>query len=201
MKQIERASIMRIVSDLVKADAIIDMQEIEFLNEVRQKYGIKREDEVMADTLTLADALQMLKDMSEGLKKDVLGDLRGMALSDNDCPRDEAICLLAIIACLTEQLSEHSTVYSIELPGDIKLDNSQVLYIEGEYYKETNREIIAHYREIVNELRLVGLNFVFIPEVCEHYRSLSRYLINGNKSSLHWLDRCPSARKPRETWI
>jgi len=61
MKQIERASIMRIVSDMVKADAIIDMQEIVFLNEVRQKYGIKREDEVMADTLTLADAFQTLK--------------------------------------------------------------------------------------------------------------------------------------------
>ena len=33
MKQIERASIVRIVSDLIKADGIIDTREIEFLDE------------------------------------------------------------------------------------------------------------------------------------------------------------------------
>ena len=174
MKQIERASIMRVVSDMVKADAIIDMQEIEFLNGVRQKYNIKREDEVMADTLTLADALQTLKDTSDSLKQDLWGDFRGMAVSDNACSREEAMYLFSIVACLSGTLSDNATVYSVELPENIKLDNSQVLYIEGEYYKETNREINVHYREIINELRLVGFNFVYIPKVGEHYRSLSR---------------------------
>ena len=174
MKQIERASIMRIVSDMVKADAIIDMQEIEFLNGIRQKYSIKSEDEIMADSLTLADAFQTLKDISESLKQDLWGDFRGMALSDNACSREEAMYLFSILACLSDNLTEYATVYSIELPENIKLDNSQVLYIEGEYYKETNREINAHYREIINELRLIGFNFVYIPKVGEHYRSLSR---------------------------
>ena len=174
MKQIERASIMRVVSDMVKADAIIDMQEIEFLNGIRQKYSIKSEDEIMADSLTLADAFQTLKDISESLKQDLWGDFRGMALSDNACSREEAMYLFSILACLSDNLTEYATVYSIELPENIKLDNSQVLYIEGEYYKETNREINAHYREIINELRLIGFNFVYIPKVGEHYRSLSR---------------------------
>ena len=85
MKQTERASIIRIVSDMVKADAIIDMQEIEFLNGIRQKYNIRREDEVLAETLTLADAFQMLKDTPESLRQDIWGDFRGMAVSDNAC--------------------------------------------------------------------------------------------------------------------
>ena len=174
MKQIERASIMRIVSDMVKADAIIDMQEIEFLNGVREKYSIKREDELLADTLTLADAFRTLKDTPDSLKQDFWGDFKGMALSDNACSREEAMYLLAIVACLSDKLSDNSNVYSVELPDNVKLDSSQVLYIEGEYYKETNREIAAHYREIMNELRLVGLNFVYIPKVGEHYRSLSQ---------------------------
>ena len=134
MKQIERASIMRVVSDMVKADAIIDMQEIEFLNGVRQKYNIKREDEVMADTLTLADALQTLKDTSDSLKQDLWGDFRGMAVSDNACSREEAMYLFSIVACLSGTLSDNATVYSVELPENIILDNSQVLYIEGEYF-------------------------------------------------------------------
>jgi len=173
MKQIERASIMRIVSDMVKSDAIIDMREIEFLNGVRQKYNIKREDEALAEKITLATAFQTLKDVSESLRQDVWGDLRGMALADKACSREEAMYLLTIAACLFENLSGNSTVYSVELSENIKLDSSQVLYIEGEYYKETNREIIVHYREIINELRLAGFNFVYIPKVGEHYRSLS----------------------------
>lgn len=174
MKQIERASIMRVVSDMVKADAIIDMQEIEFLNGVREKYSIKREDELLADTLTLADAFRTLKEIPESLKQDLWGDFKGMALSDNACSREEAMYLLTIVACLSDKLADNSIVYSVELPDNIKLDSSQVLYIEGDYYKETNREITAHYREIINELRLIGLNFVYIPKVGEHYRSLSQ---------------------------
>lgn len=44
MKQEERTSIMRIVSDLIKADAIIDTREIKFLMSIKEKYGIKRDD-------------------------------------------------------------------------------------------------------------------------------------------------------------
>ena len=47
MKQIERASIMRIVSDMVIADAIIDVREIEFINSIKNKYSIKKEDEIL----------------------------------------------------------------------------------------------------------------------------------------------------------
>lgn len=173
MKQIERASIMRIVSDMIKANAIIDMQEIKFLNDIRQKYSIRREDERMADSLTLSDAFQTLKETPESLKQDIWGDFRGIALSDNACSREEAMHLLAIVACLSDKLSERADVYSVELSEKVKLDNSQVLYIEGEYYKETNHEIASHYREIINELRLIGFNFVYIPKIGEHYRSLS----------------------------
>ena len=165
---------MRIVSDMIKADAIIDVVEIDFLNGIRSKYGIKREDEAMADSLTMADAFQTLRYAQDSIKQDLWGDFRGMALSDNACSREEAIHLLAIIACLSDRFSENSQVFSVELPDNITTDNSQVLYIEGEYYKETNRDIIIHYREIVNELRLVGLNFVYIPKVGEHYRTLTK---------------------------
>lgn len=96
-----------------------------------------------------------------------------MVFSDNTCSREEAMYLLAIVACLSDKLSERSEVYSVEVSENVKLDNSQVLYIEGEYYKETNHEIANHYREIINELRLIGFNFVYIPKIGEHYRSLS----------------------------
>ena len=48
MRQSERASIMRIVTDLIEADGILDTREIRFLETLRSKYGIKKEDEVRA---------------------------------------------------------------------------------------------------------------------------------------------------------
>lgn len=178
MTKLERASIMRVVSDMIKADAIIDMKEIGFLNGIRQKYNIKSEDEIMADTLTLAEAFQILKLIPDSMKQDIWGDVKGMAFSDNSCTREEAMYMFTIIACLFGKLSESSTVYSIILPDNITFDNSQVLYLEGEYYKETNREIANHYREIINELRLIGFNFVYLPKVGEHYKSLSQDELN-----------------------
>lgn len=174
MKQIERASIMRIVSDMVKADAILDLQELDFLEQIRCKYGIKKDDEVLADTMTLADSFETLQTSSKSLTQDLYGDLKAMALSDNYCSREEAMNMLAVTACLTDQLSEQAHVYSIDLPLGVTVDGSQVLYVEGEYYKDTNHEISSSYREIVNEWRLIGLNFVYIPQVGAHYRSLGK---------------------------
>lgn len=53
MKQIERASIVRIVSDLIKADGIIDTREIEFLDVLREKYAITKEDEILQNHVLL----------------------------------------------------------------------------------------------------------------------------------------------------
>ena len=44
---------MRIVSDLIKADAIIDTREIKFLMSSKEKYGIKRDDERYVSNMTL----------------------------------------------------------------------------------------------------------------------------------------------------
>ena len=173
MKQTERTSIMRIVSDMIKSDSIIDTREVEFVNGIKQKYNITQEDEIAADSITMSDAFHVLQDANESLQQDLWGDLQAMALADNACSRQEAMYLLANAACFSKRFSGISDVYSIELNNGIRVNNSQVLYIEGEYYKETNREITTFYREIINELRLVGLNFVYIPKVGEHYRSLS----------------------------
>ena len=72
MRQSERASIMRIVSDLIAADGIIDAREIIFLDSLREKYGIKKEDEVAAASYTFAAALNELLLADDSLKHDLL---------------------------------------------------------------------------------------------------------------------------------
>ena len=44
MKQNEKARLMRVISDLIQADGIIDIQEIEYLENLRTKYKIMPDD-------------------------------------------------------------------------------------------------------------------------------------------------------------
>lgn len=101
MRQSERASIMRIVSDLIEADGIIDAREIIFLDSLREKYGIKKEDEVAAASYTFAAALNELLLADDSLKHDLIGDFNQTAMSDNYCAREEALLILALRCCMT----------------------------------------------------------------------------------------------------
>ena len=57
MTKKERASIIRIVHDIIRADGIIDMREMASLDALRMKYGIERDDEVAACENNLSYAL------------------------------------------------------------------------------------------------------------------------------------------------
>lgn len=85
MKQEERTSIMRIVSDLIKADAIIDTREINFLMSIKEKYGIKRDDERYVSNITLSQAIRILPQfgMKYPLKNLVISIIFRIFVGDN----------------------------------------------------------------------------------------------------------------------
>lgn len=172
MKQAERASIMRILVDLVKADGIIDVGELSFLKTLCEKYAIGKEDEVLAASYTLSVAIETLKETSETLRRDLLGDFMQMAMSDNFCAREEALLILALKCCLTTVLAGTASVLSIEM-GNLRFVPTQIFYVESEYDKSINQQISEHSREIFAEARLAGFDFVYLPYVAKHYQSIA----------------------------
>ena len=169
MRQSERASIMRIVSDLIEADGIIDAREIIFLDSLREKYGIKKEDEVAAASYTFAAALNELLLADDSLKHDLIGDFNQTAMSDNYCAREEALLILALRCCMTINMGSSVTVLSIDT-SEIKFEDTQILYVESEFDKKINEQIQNSYREICSEIRLAGFDFVYLPKIAEHYQ-------------------------------
>lgn len=171
MKQTERASIIRILSDLIKADAIIDTREIEFLYSIKLKYSIKKEDEILGASYTLSDALSVLSNSSDSLKQDLLQDLIETSLSDNFCAREEALLMIATKMCLST--TEHSAQIISMNTSNIYIEPTQILYVESEFDNDINWELNESYREIKAEMRLAGFDFVYLPKIAEHYRSIS----------------------------
>lgn len=173
MKQTERAGMMRIMSDLVKADAVLDVREIELLDSLKQKYSIKRDDEVLAASYTLAEAFQALVDLPRSFKSDFVGDLYGISLSDSYCSREEALLLFAAKLCLTLNVNNSVRLLSIDT-SNLYIEPSQILYVESEFDSDVNWEINEKYREISSEIRLAGFDFVYLPKIAEHYRSIGK---------------------------
>ena len=140
MKQEERTSIMRIVSDLIKADAIIDTREIKFLMSIKEKYGIKRDDERYVSNMTLSQAIRILVQAPENLKRDFLNDCMNIALSDDYCARTEALIIVSLLATITNRLNVDADVVSVEHNG-FAFENTQMLYVESREDKLANKII------------------------------------------------------------
>ena len=91
MKHIERASIMRILADLIEADGIIDTRELTSLDKLRIKYAINQDDEKLSASYTFADSLQILAKADSNIKHNLLIDFESVAMSDIFCAREEKV--------------------------------------------------------------------------------------------------------------
>lgn len=172
MKQEERASIIRIVSDLIKADGIIDTREIDYLDDLRERYGITKEDEIVAESLDLAKATRIVSFIEESTRHSIMNDFNRVAMSDDFCAKEEALLLVALRLVLTLNTPYETSILSVD-SSLFSFDESQIIYLESRFDEITNNQMNLSYREISAEVRLSGFELVYLPKVSEHYCSLA----------------------------
>lgn len=173
MKQSERASIFRIVTDLIKADGIIDTREIEKLDSIRERFAIKKEDAILGSSYTFAYAIRTLLDSPKSLQHELTATFTELAMSDNFCAREEALLLVALRLCMCLSLNnKECKVISMDT-STVNIDPAQILYVESDFDNDVNWEINEKFREIMAEVRLAGFDLVYLPKIAEHYRTIS----------------------------
>lgn len=172
MTKAERASVMRIFADLIKSDGVIDMREMTILDELKKKYGITKEDEVAAASCTLKDAVGIVSAFADIIRYELVADIKRVAMCDDFCAREEALLLTGLRLTLLPKHSDGISFLSIDTPDQV-FESSQILYVESEWNDDINGQIKRFYREICTEVRLAGFEFVYLPNVSAHYRSLT----------------------------
>lgn len=170
MNKNERSCIMRIMSDMIKADGIIDSREMDSLSSMMAKYNVKSDDKTDSESITLSDAVRTLKSKSSSLSHDMLGDVTNLAMSDKFCAREEALLLIALTYSFSDDTQ--ADIISITSP-EVFLPNGQILYVESSFNEDVNSTISSHYVEIAAESRLAGFDFVYIPQIIKHYQQLN----------------------------
>ena len=169
MRTEERISICRRLTDLIKADLVIDSNEMQEYAKLCESYNIRREEEIKASSITLSDAVNILKKSDRGLQRDLIGDFCELSMSDGFCARPEALLLIGLSRCLEDP---NSTAQIISIPQPVfNVAFGSVLYIESSTNEELNRIINENFRTLFKECQVVGFNFIYVPKVIEHYKS------------------------------
>lgn len=167
MKASERAAIVRILTDMIKADQIIDQREMQLYASQKEHYGITRRDEIEGADLTLGQAVDVLKQMTHAEQQALLGEFDDMTVSDNFCAREEALLMTALHFCFNRPELECDLLsYVVE---EAWLDARQVLYVESHHDRRANAAIRHNLRTISQELTICGFDFVYLPQIVNHY--------------------------------
>lgn len=172
MKQKEKSAIVRLLSDLIKADTVIDTREIDLFEKICSRYNIDvPETLVEAQKLTLSEALSALEALSASERRTLVEDLENIAIADGKCEPEEALLLLA----LRGVIQGNGEGYLDSCPAVTNnIAPFTVFYVESDYDKETNEAIITNYRTIENEFRLAGFEFVYIPRRAQAFKEIQK---------------------------
>ena len=164
----ERIAFARIISDLIEADFIVEEEEMESFDRIRNEkdFSITMSMLSEAKTMTFAEAVGTLQALRDEAKKSRIREkLQHMSLSDGTCVPLEALQIMAV----NYALDGKAQVFSIP-EGSSFIENMKVIYIENEDHTPTDAYIRQHYRAISNEFRLAGFNFVYIPQIADDYK-------------------------------
>lgn len=179
MKDIVKPAFIRWLTDLMKADNIVALDEIEYLEEVCQDYSISQLDIEKSLSLSLADACNIILEHSRKRERtEILNKLKGLSLSDGACAREEALLILALSYCLDDTTKDTSSMISFK-SAHIDFTDSQVLFIEPHEDEVINGMIQLQFKSILNEMRIGGFDFIYIPSIAEHYRRTNKPLLRN----------------------
>lgn len=102
MTKEQRTAIARIISDMIKADNIIEESEIRDMKKLMSEYSISHQEMSDARKIRFSDAVNSLKELSMKERKVFFDNIYDIALSDNICVPREALLLIALQYCLIE---------------------------------------------------------------------------------------------------
>jgi len=178
MTSTEKTAIARIITDLIKADDILDLYEMKLFREIREKYHIEESHLKAAHNIDFGTAVANLKTWTKEQLSLLFNDMKSITVADGNCCQEEALLILALRYCLSEEHCAFCRLISTDVTN-VTIDKGYVVYVESDYDKATNTIIQDNFRNFTNEFRIAGLEFVYIPRIAHDFSEMSEdYLMD-----------------------
>ncbi len=163
-----RQGIYRVLSDLVKSDNVITIDELNALDEACEKvFSISDQDREEGFRKTLGDALDAIGKESDRLKKKVIAAMENIALKDGECCRAESLLITSAVYVLRNPKA--AKVVSIEFKNRPLL-STQLLYVENKKTIAGRAALDTAFGELSQIVKMGGLDLIYIPRVAKDFR-------------------------------
>lgn len=169
-KNSHKIALIRLLSEVVKADGEVNQNEIFYLEYIDQLFQINATDRKNAVSLTLEEAVRRLKQLSLPERYGVLRMVQQLSLSDNDLSTEESLLLTALSLSLNlhhPKLPNARILTINRFTGNVE---GNVLFIEAEWNESCNRQIRSEYDAIQTLLHQEGYEFFYLPEIIRELR-------------------------------
>ena len=175
----QRTAMARIISDMIKADNIIEESEIIDMRNLMARYSITQQDMSDARNLRFSEAVMLLQDLSKKERQEFFDSIYSIAKSDNVCVPKEALLLIALRYCLVEHDRKDANGKKIPKPyliscpaAETAISDQYMVYLESSFDEERNAEVMRDFKLLVTQSKLNGFNFVYIPKMVEEFKAM-----------------------------
>lgn len=172
MRHHQKIAISRLISDLIKTDDLLCREEIDLYNHILDAYDISQEQLREAQSITLAQAVDHILQMSPIEHQKIYTILHKAALSDNLCMPREALLLQSLSLMMSDK-QQKFMLYSSNSKGWGRAEK-YIVYVESDYMQLINEEITEQYETIYNMLKIRNFEFIYIPKLTQSYSELGR---------------------------
>lgn len=156
---------VRVISELIRIDDVIDAEEIAMLTELERQYGFNRSYKREAMRLTLADAIEQLSSLDLQARTQIMQAFEALAGADRICVTREAIMLLTLRYCLEGKQDRQCHV--IECPASMAAPDQApyVMYAESDYDDVRHEQMDAKMELIQLMLQKYGLRLFYVEQI------------------------------------
>lgn len=163
-----KSALYRLITDLIKADNILAVDELDFLDRFCDNYEISEADKLSGYQMTLGDALSLLASLPTSDKDKMIKKMKVSTESDGDsCSMTESLLIQAAYSTFTQKGAHVISMPSRNLP----VNRSQILYVENKESSTANVVLGKDetFKELSNIVRLGGFELIYIPKIAQHY--------------------------------
>ena len=163
-----KKSVCRILTDLVKSDNVISVDELNILENAIQSYKITDEIRAESYSMSLADAAAYLTTQTIKARNDVVALMEECAYKDGECCREEALLISAI------EIENAGKGRILSMPMNNRpILSSQILFVDSTYTPKKN-ELDWNYVELSRIVEMAGFELIYIPQVARDFKELKK---------------------------
>ena len=168
---------VRVISELIRIDDVIDAEEIAMLTELEKQYGFDRSYKREAMRLTLADAIEQLSQLDLQARTQILQAFEALAGADRVCVTREAIMLLALRYCLEGKQERECHV--IDCPATMAAPDQApyVMYVESDLDDERHEQLDAQMELIQLMLQKYGLRLFYVEQIVSKLSEMDKNMM------------------------